>query len=125
MSKHIIMDEDLHRINLGDGDWIDILEMVPNSVRRDSQTAAMNIKSSYSTSKKGADSPVDVDFNVAKFNQVLLYGMIKAWSFKDKEGKPIPVEPAYIDRLDEQTADLVLTNIDKLNPSRSEVSKKA
>lgn len=103
MTEHIITENDLYRITLEDGEWVDILAKMPVTVWRDVAKASLN-------------ELLNGAFRIVELNRVSLYKMIKAWSFKDKEGRLIPVEPAYIDRLDRETAELVMSNIRKLNP---------
>jgi len=126
MSKHIITDSDLYRIDLDDGDWIDILEKVPKIVRSRAQSAAAKIKAQANAGAGDIQQRTDVsmDFDSGEFYRVLLHGMIKGWSFMDKSGKPLPVTPENIDCLDEDTSDFVLEEINRLNPARSKVQKK-
>jgi hypothetical protein len=123
MSKHIIFDYDLYRIDLGDGEWIDILERCPKRVRDKAQAAMIRPK--HALNEEGSKAEVELSFNVGEFNRVLRQEMMKAWSFKDKKGDPVPVTPENIDRLDETAADLVLDKINELNPRRSKPEKNA
>lgn len=126
--KHIILDDDLHRIELEDGEWIDILELVPSFIRRKAQAAAMPMSGQVSMERrekgKKESVPLNVDFKVGEFNRVLLKEMVKAWSFKDKKEQAIPVTPENIQRLSEIDTDIVLKAIEKLNPERTDEEKK-
>lgn len=129
MSKHIIFDSDLYRVNLDDGEWVDILEKCPNSISRAAQNAMLKAKSRVVAGNK-KDTPIDFDLEAGEFNRVVLEGMVKAWSFTYPEGhaeagKPIPVTPENIGRMDDITSDIVLEMTERLNPARSKDQKKA
>ena len=123
MGRHIITDGDLHRVTLEDGEWVDILEKVPRSLRVKAQKAAMQYKGKLQAGKTES-MPVEVEFDVTALSTVLLEGMVKAWSFKYDDGKAIPVTPETVGQLDEATADFILAEIDKLNPARTGEEKK-
>jgi hypothetical protein len=120
MGKHIIFDSDLYRIELGDGEWVDILERCPQSVK-DQASRAM-IKASGLTNSGQMDK---IEYDIASFNAALLSGMIRAWSFQNKDGKPLPVTPENIGRLSTETSDIILGKINELNPARSKQVKNA
>ena len=124
MGKHIILDTDLHRITLDDGEWVDVLEKVPKSVRDIATRDAMRTTTSYQQGEVQGSQKVDIDLNMTAFSRALRIHMIKAWSFKFDDGSAIPVTPEYIDKLDESTADLVGLAINRLNTGRSKTEKK-
>ena len=128
MGKHIIFDSDLYRIDLDDGEWVDILEKCPNSVSRAAQSAMLKAKSRVVAGSK-KDSPIDFDLEAGEFNREILEGMVKAWSFTYPEGHTevgqlIPVTPENIGRMDETASDVILETVERLNPTRSEDQKK-
>lgn len=120
--RHIIYDDDLHRIDLGEGEWIDILALCTNAIRRKADAATVKAVSRLSALKVAGT--VDVEYDAGAYNNVLLEHMIKAWSFKDKSGQAIPVTAENIGKLSTATADLVLAEIEKLNPGRTPEEKK-
>jgi len=127
MGKHIITDTDLHRIDLGDGEYIDILERCTQGIKARATAATTKAKGKMKAKKKGdtdEGADIDFDFMAGEFNRVMLEQMIRGWSFKDKVGNPIPVTAENIARLSEETADVVLAKIEDLNPKRDESEKK-
>ena len=119
--SHIIFDDDLARITLPDGEWVDVLSLMPKSVRDDAMQASGRTKGRL---ERGEETPsLEVEIDTTAMTRVIRYKMIKAWSFL-RNGEPIPVTRENIDRMDEQTADFIVEEIDKLNRGRTKKEKK-
>jgi len=119
--SHIIFDDDLARITLPDGEWVDVLSLMPKSVRDDAMQASGRTKGRL---ERGEETPsLEVEIDTTAMTRVIRYKMIKAWSFQ-RNGEPIPVTRDSIDRMDEQTADFIVEEIDKLNRGRTKKEKK-
>lgn len=99
MNRHLILEEELHRIDLGDGDWIDI----KSHLCVDDAILAESIPN-----KTGS----------------ALVASIKAWSFTNGNGEPLPVTPEMIGRLSMDTAQVVLEEVNRLNPVRTVIEEK-
>jgi len=119
---HIIFDDDLHRITLSDGEWVDVLSLMPKSIRDEAVQAAGKTRGRM---ERGEETPsVEVELDTTAMTRVIRQRMIKAWSFTDKKSQPIPVTKENIDRMDEQTADFIVQEIDRLNIGRTKAEKK-
>ena len=119
--SHIIFDDDLARITLPDGEWVDVLSLMPKSVRDEAMQASGKTRGRL---EKGEETPsLEVEMDATAMTRVIRYKMIKAWSFQ-RNNEPIPVTRENIDRMDEQTADFIVQEIDKLNAGRTKKEKK-
>ncbi|MBU1621927.1 MAG: hypothetical protein KJ604_20925 [Gammaproteobacteria bacterium] len=119
---HIIFDDDLYRITLSDGEWVDVLSLMPKYVRDEAVQAAGKTRGKM---ERGEENPsLEMELDSTAMSRVIRQKMIKAWSFTDKQGKAIPVTKENIDRMDEQTADFIVSEIDKLNAGRTKAEKK-
>jgi len=120
--SHIIFDDDLARVTLPDGEWVDVLSLMPKSIRDEAMQASGKTKGRL---ERGEETPsLEVEMDATAMTRVIRYKMIKAWSFKDKANNPIPVTRDNIDRMDEQTADFIVQEIDRLNSGRAKKEKK-
>jgi hypothetical protein len=100
---HLIREE-LHRIDLGDGEWVDVKRRLSYG-----DLAAMDAAAGPGVMGQG---------NIAT-GVALLGGVVRAWSFQE-DGEPVPVTPENLDRLSPQTAGIILTEVNRLNPVRTE-----
>lgn len=121
MRKFFTDKSDTHRIGLDDGQWIDILSTCSYGVRKKAMSAMLKPKATGST----AGMNVNMDFDAGAFNDVLLKEMIVDWSFTDESGNKVPVTSANIDNLAADIAQIVVEEIGRLNPQRSEEEKNA
>ena len=118
---HIIFDDDLARITLPDGEWVDVLALMPKSIRDEATLAAGKTRGKV---EGNAELPsIEIEIDATAMTRVIRQKMIKAWSFT-RNGEPIPVTKENIDRMDEQTADFVVQEIDRLNKGRTKAEKK-
>jgi len=119
--SHIIFDDDLARVTLPDGEWVDVLSLMPKSIRDEAMQASGKTKGRL---ERGEETPfLEVEMDATAMTRVIRYKMIKAWSFQ-RNGEPIPVTKENIDRMDEQTADFIVQEIDRLNSGRAKKEKK-
>lgn len=120
MRKFFVSKADTHRIELEDGQWIDILAICSHRTRNKAMAAMLKPTAGIDKSVR-----VNMDFNVSAFNDVLLKEMIVDWSFADEEGKKIPVTPENIDNLAADITQWVIEEIGRLNPVKTEPGKNA
>ena len=119
--RHIIFDDDLARITLSDGEWVDVLSLMPKSVRDEAMQASGKTKGRL---ERGEETPsLEVEVDATAMTRVIRHKMIKAWSFQ-RNGEAIPVTKENIDRMDERTADFIVAEIDRLNSGRPKAEKK-
>ena len=121
MRKYFINKKDVHRIDLSDGQWIDIMAMCSYGIRKKAISAMMR----PSATSSNRDVRVNMDFDAGAFNDVLLKEMIVDWSFTDESGNKVPLTPENIDNLAADIAQIVVEEIGRLNPQRSEEEKNA
>jgi len=132
MGRFIITDDDLHRIDLGDGEWVDILEQVTGTIKRKAHEAMTKAggkftpKKSKDKSKKkdDVDTEISFDFRSGEFNRVLLQEVVKDWSFKDKDGNKNPCDAENKAKMSEELEDSILKTIEELDPLRDDDEKK-
>lgn len=90
---HFVYDE-VDRIDLGDGEWIDI--------KREMSVGDMNTIDRECMGDAGRVLPV-------------LFVNIKAWSLKGKDGEAVPVNKKMVTMLNSDTAQLIIIEIGKRN----------
>lgn len=112
---HFVTDE-LDRIELGDGEWVDIRRQMNygQQVKLAASFSQPSMKFEGEELKVGAGTD-KADLEMGSIT--LLTINIKAWSFKDDASKPIPVNEENIKRLDISTAKRIAKEISKRNPS--------
>ena len=116
---HIVWDDELDRIDFGEGEWVDIkrqmsygdietlesdmvrLQLKPEAMKPDREEMAL---SDLST----------VEVRTGKLTLLVLN--IKAWSFKDRDGGALSVNRETVSRLAASTAERILAEIGKRNP---------
>lgn len=97
--RHLILEEELHRIDLGDGEWVDIKRYLC------------------------VDDAVLAESTPSK-TAATLRASIKAWSFMNGNGEPVPVTPETIGRVSIETAQVILVEVNRLNPVRTVIDEK-
>lgn len=110
--SHIVYEDELDRIEFDDGEWVDIKRRM--SYGDDQALSAHYLKIRAKLEQLKPD--VDVDLNIESGNIALLTLNIKAWSFKDKKDKPLPVNKTTIAMLDRDTSTRIVSEIAKRNP---------
>jgi len=96
MANHFVYEEDLDRIELEDGEWVDIKRQMSVG--------------DYDRIEKGSEGAM----SESRILEVLLTN-IKAWSLKGKDDKVAPIDRETIAMLDTDTATLIITEIGKRN----------
>ena len=121
-----VADDDTHTITLPDDNTIDVLFHVTEGIEAKAQSAA---QSRYKLAEKmggGKQAKGNVMggaeffFDNGAYRLSILQQMIKGWSFVDKQGKDIPINPANISRLPVHTREVVMEKIDGFNPVSTE-----
>ena len=96
---HLIRDES-HRIELDDGEWVDVKRRLSIGDLEEIEAAAG-----------------DIGRGIAG-GRAMLTNLIKAWSFQEDD-QPVPVTPENVSRLSAETAAVILGEVNRLNPVRS------
>ena len=112
MGKYFIDEKDIYRIEFPDGEYIDIKTEL-------SQADADYITHSMAQTKIG--NTMEIDIKLGRLP--LLERSIVAWSFKDSEGKPVPINSETISQLRSKYRILVFKEIDRLNIEAQSFSK--
>lgn len=119
-----VFDEDVIRIELPDGNWVETLEYITEGIEaaaiREAQSATslkMAAGNRAERRRGGGQTPesADVKFDGGKYNKTLLLRIIKAWSFKRKNGDALLVNEENIDRLPVHTREFILEYLDHQN----------
>ena len=109
---YFVYDDEVERVDLGDGEWVDIK-------RRMSYGDRQKLIAYYAKLQTKLNSPdVDISLDVEGGNIMLLLLNIKAWSLKDRDGKPLPVTRETIAMLDPDIAERLEREIERRNPAR-------
>lgn len=105
---HFVTDE-VNRIDLDGGEWVDIKSQMNYGDQ-------LKLMSAYAiTPVKGQRvSAESADLETGSI--ALLFINIKAWSFRDGSGQPVPINEENIRRLNVATANLITEEVGKRNP---------
>jgi hypothetical protein len=98
--SHLVRDE-LHRIDLGDGEWVDIKR----------HTTIGDLEAIEKV------APFTAEKSMVRARATLQV-VIKAWSFTE-DGKPVPVSEENILCLSSEATAAILTEVNRLNPART------
>ena len=109
-----VFDDDLVRIELRDGNWIDVKRYITAGDQAAAQTAATT---RYRGGGKGKD--VEASFDTGGYQLTLLQRMVKGWSFT-RGGTAIAVTPTTVAQIPEHTRDLIMERINAANTSLGE-----
>ena len=96
---HFIFEDDLDRIELDDGDWIDIKRQ-------------MTVGDYDYIAKESEENEIEGRVIIT------LLANIKAWSLKGKDGQIAPINREMVAKLDADTAVLLFNEIGKRNPAQ-------
>lgn len=116
----LVWDDDVVRIDLPDGEWVEVKSGISKADRNYCLKRAMKAKTIWRPGEDERGIESELDFT--EFNLALLERMIVAWSYTDKQGKPVPVK-GNIERLDEATFDFIVAKIDAMSAPRTEDEK--
>lgn len=116
--------DDLHRVTLPDDNWVDVKRYITEADEADALDAAKGRVQQTQTKgrrrKKGDEENSQFYFDSGSYRLKILQGVVKAWSFLTKDGKPIPVTPDTVGALPSHTRDFIMEAVDDLNPSSDE-----
>jgi hypothetical protein len=103
--------DEVNRIEFDDGEWVDIKQQMNYGDQQ--RLAASYVKAGR---KLRADEDTDLELDLEAGNLTLLLINIKAWSFKDSNGKIAPINKETIGNLHPKVAERLLEEIGKGNP---------
>jgi hypothetical protein len=106
---HFVTDE-VDRIDLGEGDWVDIKRQMSYGDDQKLVASYMNVQA-----RVRAGEP-DVDISLGTGNITLLALNIKDWNLKDESGQLMPIAETTIQRLNKSTATKLVEEINRRNP---------
>jgi hypothetical protein len=113
----LLVKPETYRIDLGDGEWVDVRRHITTGDRAHINSRAMVIAADMAMDGQGTRT-ARMTIDPGLWGLALLERMIVAWS------DPARVTPENIGRLPEETADKIRAEIDRLNPGRSDAEKK-
>lgn len=120
MGHFVVNDEDrLERITLPDGEWVDVLGSLSLYERKRLQGSTFG--------KLRGKNVDEQDVYEMSFAEAALAGLklgIRAWSFEDGDGKPIPVTFEQIKKLDDFTGEFISIELDRLWARRGDEETK-
>lgn len=109
-----IVSEEIDRIELPGDEWAEIKRRMSfdDITRLENEIAKIRLKA-----KRGDDRTLTVndieDIEIKSAKHLLLEINLKAWGVKDSEGNIVLLNKENIKKLDPDTADAILTEIDK------------
>lgn len=110
---HFVAQDDLHRIDLGDGEWVDI--------KREFDTDDWIRVEAVIRDVMDAEGQLQALFKNAKG---LLTVAIKAWNLLGADGQPVPLSEESIGHLNRESLLAIAGVINEKNPLRSETERK-
>ena len=110
-----ILDDDLIRVELPDGNWV----AVKAAITAHDQAAAQSAATMKYRGLGGKAEDIEAAFDSGKYQLVLLQRMVKAWSFS-RNGIALPCTPDNIGRLPERTRTRLMERINAENVPLSE-----
>ena len=105
MGRDRFVDPEVVRVELSDGDWLDVKKRLGTGERLTLKSAAfgrMAAGPSAGGERGTTEAEIGVDYRRYYITQVRIW--VVGWSFT-KKGKPVPVSDATIAALDEETFD--------------------
>lgn len=126
MRNFFVSKTDIHRVELEDGQWIDILAQCSHKTRKRATAAMMKSNTSLSDEKDASatkDVQFSLDFDAGAYSDVLLKEMVVDWSFTDDVGTKVEITAENIDNLVADISQIVIKEINRLNPTEAEPGK--
>jgi len=113
---HFVAQDDLHRIDLGDGEWVDIKREFDTDdwIRVEGMISGL-------VDETTGQLRTGVLFRNAK---ALLSIAIKAWNLLGADGQAVPLSEESIGRLNRETLLKISGAVNELNPLRTETERK-
>lgn len=109
MAQRFTYDDEIDRVELGEGDWVDIKHRM--SYGDQQKVVGRFVKFGLA----GKIPQAELDMQSAEILTLLLN--TKAWNLKDREGKDMPINEESISNLDPATADIIKQEINNRNPA--------
>jgi hypothetical protein len=112
-NKFFVSNEDVDRIELEDGQWVDIKSRMSYGDHQYIVSRYIDIQGQL-----GAPGSTMTKYEIAQGNLALLERSIVAWSFVDDGDKPVPVNKDTISKLRVDIANMIADEVNKHNPLR-------
>ena len=106
--NRFIEDGDIVRLDLTDGDWVDVRRELDYGRQQRMATAGMR---SVSQPRDGEQPEIAIDWD--RFSVARIEAWVTGWSFCDKTGRPRQFTRANIERLHPATAQEILDALDR------------
>lgn len=119
MARRFVSATDTVRIDLGDGDWVDIKKRLSFGERR---RARANMLRTQFDPNLGQLAAFDVDMDAQ--TEALMLIAIVGWNLEDEKGELVPINADTISMLDEDTGDTILDAINDQYRRRTEEERK-
>lgn len=110
---HLVPVDDLYRVDLGDGEWVDIKREFDSDDWLHFEELTKDVVRPDGT----------VNIGVFKNIRAMLAVAIKAWHLLEN-GQPVELTPENIGRLRKETSIKIAGEINRLNPLRTEAEQK-
>ena len=105
------------RVDISDGDWVEIKEKLTYGEQKRLETGAMG----KMTASGATDPGISLDFE--RYNLMRLYTWLVAWSFVDENGERVKITLDAIAALDTETAqeidDVLTAHIEALEEEKN------
>jgi len=108
MAKRFVSSKETVRIDLGDGDWVDIKARLSYGDRRKASGGMMKVVFNPTS---GAVEPIELDIEQQEAN-LMLVGIVD-WNLKDEEGEIAPINKDTVSMLDGETSDRVIAEMNE------------
>jgi len=113
---HFVSETDLHRVDLGDGEWVDLKREFDTNDWIDVEGMISGL-----VDESTGQLRTGVLFRNAK---ALLSIAIKAWNLLGADGQAVPLSEESIGRLNRETLLKISGAVNELNPLRTETERK-
>lgn len=125
MSRNRFVTPETHRLDLSDGDWVEVKarlgtaedQRLKSAIFRGVQTGTNQVKAGNVPS----DLELRVDTSMAYMAKLFLY--IQEWSFVDQKGKAVKVTRSAIENLDPDTSNEILEKLNEYLDEQEEARK--
>lgn len=112
MSAYFVPVGETVRIELEHGEWVELKARMSFGDRLRIREVAYRIR--YSPEGEST-----IDSMLAEGQVMSLLRNIVAWSFKDEQGRSLPITRENIERFDPEFADRLIAEVDRLNAPKS------
>lgn len=109
MSRNRFVDPGVTKIDLSDGDWIEVRDDLTWGAKQKLASAGLGGMQGFDSGDL-ATVKMDIDFAAFEIERVVAW--VVDWSFRDANDKPVQVSRAAVERLDEETANEIRAALD-------------